>query len=74
LPLNRIVRICLGGKRFTQQMQKELESVSIELAKVRQTFGLAIRQPRASGLNFAIFLRQLSFKPFAIGLAVLHTR
>jgi hypothetical protein len=55
-------------------MQKKLETVSIELAKVRQTFGLAVRQPRASGLSFTIFLRQLRFKLFALGLAIPHAR
>jgi hypothetical protein len=74
LALNGVIRICLRGKRFTQQMQKELESVPIELPKIRQTLGLAIRKPRASGLNFTIFLRQLRFKPLALGLAILHAR
>ena len=55
-------------------MQEKLESVPIELAKIRQALGLTVRKPSASGLNFAIFLRQVRFEPFALGLAILHTR
>ena len=72
MALNGVIRICLRRKRFTQQMQKKLESVSIELAKIRQTSGPAIRKARASGLNFTVFLRQLRFEPLALGLAILH--
>jgi hypothetical protein len=55
-------------------MQKKLKPVSIELAKIRQTSGLAIRKPSASSLNFPVFLRQLRFESVALGLTILHTR
>ena len=52
-------------------MEKQLESVTIELPEIGQTCGFAIGEPRASFFDFTIFLGQLRFELFSLGLAIL---